>query len=56
MNISNERLQEFQDAYKQDFDNDISPEAAREMLSRLVTYYEQLLQPLPGDPLREDGG
>lgn len=46
MAITNERLREFQEAYKQDFDEDISPEEAREMLSRLVTFYELLLRPL----------
>lgn len=55
MNISNERLQEFQDAYKLDFEEDISPESAREMLSRLIAFYEQLLQPLPGDSVSQDG-
>jgi hypothetical protein len=47
MEITIERLREFQDAYKKDFGEDFSPEEAREMLSRLVTFYELLLRPLP---------
>lgn len=49
MEITNERLREFQEAYKQDFGEDISPEEAREMLSRLATFYELLLRPLPNN-------
>lgn len=45
MDITNDRLREFQDAYKQDFGEHISPE--REMLSPLVTFNELLLRPLP---------
>ena len=48
MTISAERLKEFQHAYQRDFGAEISVEEAREMLSRLVTLYEQLLR-LPPD-------
>jgi hypothetical protein len=47
MEITNERLREFQDAFRKDFGEDVSPEEAREMLSRLVTFYELLSRPLP---------
>lgn len=54
MEISNERLQEFCDAYKIDFGEDISLEDAREILSRLMTLYELLRLPLPGKPTEKD--
>ncbi|OGZ11080.1 MAG: hypothetical protein A2942_02485 [Candidatus Lloydbacteria bacterium RIFCSPLOWO2_01_FULL_50_20] len=54
MNISDDRLREFQDAYKEDFGDNISPAEAREMLSRLTTLYESLLRPLPDRPQGED--
>jgi hypothetical protein len=47
MNIADARLQEFQEAYKMDFGEDISEEEAREMLSRLVTVIAILARPLP---------
>lgn len=47
MMISNERLEEFQDAYRDDFGADISTEEAREILSRLVTLYDLLRRPFP---------
>lgn len=49
MNITEERLREFQEAYKTDFGEEISQEEAREMLSRVVTLYELLMRPLPDD-------
>lgn len=52
MTISHEHLKKFQDAYKQDFGDDISPEEARAMLARLVTLYELLMRPLPENPER----
>ena len=53
MDISQVRLQEFRDAYKNDFGDDISEEEAREILSRLVTLYELLRTPLPDKPIEE---
>jgi hypothetical protein len=53
MMISNERLEEFQDAYRDDFGADISAEEAREILSRLVTLYDRLRRPFPDE--KEDG-
>ena len=47
MDITPTRLHEFQEAYKKDFGENISLDEAREMLTRLVTFYELLLQPLP---------
>jgi hypothetical protein len=47
MMISDTRLREFQEAYKQDFGEQITLEQAREMLSRLVALYEALARPLP---------
>ena len=39
MITSMERLEQFQQAYQQDFGECISADEAREMLSRLVTFY-----------------
>lgn len=47
MIISNERLEEFRRAYKEDFGEDCTMEEAREMLSRLVTLAELLAKELP---------
>lgn len=49
MNITEERLQEFQEAYKIDFGEEITTEQARVMLFRVTTLYELLLQPVPED-------
>lgn len=57
MHISDERLKEFQEAYEADFNEEITKEEAREMLSRLTKLYELLIQPLPSDqrpPERKD--
>ena len=47
MQITNDRLRDFQEAYAADFGDQISIEEAREMLNRLVGLYELLLRPLP---------
>lgn len=49
MEISDERLREFQDAYKTDFGEDISPDEARAMMQRLAVFYELVARPLPPD-------
>ena len=49
MQISDERLKEFQEAYKKDFGEDISIEEAREIASRLIDLYQLLAQPLPNE-------
>ena len=49
MEITDKRLLEFQEAYREDFGEEISPEEARAMLQRLVTLYELLAQPLTED-------
>ncbi len=41
-----ERLREFQAAYKEDFGEDITLAEAREMLHRLVFLYEALSKPV----------
>jgi hypothetical protein len=48
MQLSDERLRQFHEAYKDDFGEEITLDQAREMLTRLVTLYEVLLRPLPG--------
>ncbi|MCI0563671.1 MAG: hypothetical protein MN733_34795 [Nitrososphaera sp.] len=54
MEITKGRLEEFQKAYGQDFGEGISPEEAREMLSRLATFYGPLLRPLPSNDDRQE--
>lgn len=49
MEISNERIKEFQEAYRIDFGEAISAAEAREMLTRVVNAYCLLLRPLPGE-------
>lgn len=53
MKIDDERLREFQEAYQQDFGEAISLDAAREMLSRVVTLYTALRRPLPSEDKRD---
>jgi hypothetical protein len=45
--MSEEELRAFQDAYRKDFKEDISLDEAREMLMRLVRFYERIAEPLP---------
>jgi len=47
MDISEKRIKEYVEAYKQEFGDDISPDDAREQLFRLTFLYEELLKPLP---------
>jgi hypothetical protein len=55
MQFSDERVREFQEAYKEEFGEEISSDDAREMLRRLVTLYEVLLRPLPERKEEEAG-
>ena len=54
MKIRDDRLKEFQDAYKADFGEEITIAEAREMLSRLVTLYELLLRPFPESQIENE--
>jgi hypothetical protein len=47
MTITPEELHAFQEAYKIDFGEAITEDEAREMLTRLVLFYERMAQPLP---------
>jgi hypothetical protein len=49
MELSNECLREFQEAYEIDFGEQIALDEAREMLTRLVTFYELVSRLLPGE-------
>ena len=53
MEISNKRLREFQEAYKKEFNEEVSLEESREMLTRVVTLYQLLSRPLPGEENEE---
>ncbi len=53
MEISNEALQEFIRIYKKEFDVDLTLGQAQIVAAQLVTLYERLAQPLPGE-LRKD--
>ncbi len=47
MPFSDDRLREMQEAYKEDFGEEISLAEASEILFRLVTFYELISRPLP---------
>ena len=49
MDISDEDVKEFQQLYKQEFDEDISYDEARERFSELLTLYQILLRPIPNN-------
>ena len=45
-----ERVREFQEAYMEDFGEEITEAEAREMLSRVVAFLQLIARPLPPDP------
>jgi hypothetical protein len=47
MEITTDRLREFQVAYEHDFGESITADEAHEILTRLVTLYELVMRPLP---------
>jgi hypothetical protein len=47
MEISDDVVKEFQDAYEVDFGETVTESEARDMLLRLVLLYERLARPLP---------
>lgn len=47
MQITDERCEEFRAAYKKDFNEEISADEARAMLSRLAELFMLLVRPLP---------
>lgn len=49
MQIEENRLREFGRIYKETYDQDITLAEAREMAQRLLTLYDILRRPLPGD-------
>ena len=49
MIIPDATLREFQEAYRKNFNENISLEESREMLSRLVMLYQLLIRPYPGE-------
>jgi hypothetical protein len=49
MPISDERVKEFAQAYKKEFNEDISLDEARDMLTRLVILYTVIARLLPGE-------
>jgi hypothetical protein len=49
MTISQQRVEEFREAYRKEYGEDVSEAEARDMLTRLVVLYEMLARPLP-DP------
>lgn len=51
MVISLDELRTFRDAYEIDFGEEITEDEAREMLTRLVMFYERMAQPLPTPPV-----
>jgi hypothetical protein len=49
MLIPDERLREFQVAYRKDFGEEISPADARAMMHQLIAFYELVSRPYPGE-------
>jgi hypothetical protein len=49
MQISEEAIEEFVLIYKEEYGEDISRAEASEMAHRLLTLYELLAQPVPGE-------
>lgn len=49
MQISHDRLEEFRRVYKEDTSENIALAEAREMAQRLLTLYQILSRPLPGN-------
>lgn len=47
--ISDARIEDFRQAYKKSYDEDISIEEAREMALNVRLLYELLARPLPGE-------
>ncbi len=52
--MSDEELCAFQDAYRSDFKEEITLDEAREMLTRLVLFYERVAAPLPNKHAETD--
>ena len=51
METTREDIRAFQEAYEADFGETITDEEARELLTRLVVFYERLAEPLPRSPM-----
>ena len=49
MQIPDNDLEEFRAIYKDEFGEELTLDAAREMASNLLDLYELLMQPLPGE-------
>ncbi len=47
--VSERNLREFMEAYREEFDEELSPGEASVMLTQLVQLYRLLMQPLPPD-------
>jgi hypothetical protein len=50
MTVSQQRVEEFREAYRKEYGEDISEAEARDMLTRLVVLCEMLARPLPDLP------
>jgi hypothetical protein len=49
MNITNDRVRAFQEAYKEDFGEEIPMDEAREVAERVLNLYLLLSRPLPSE-------
>ena len=54
MAVSQHRVEEFREAYRKEYGEDISEAEARDMFTRLVVLYEMLARPLPDLPDPEE--
>ncbi len=58
MILSGETIEEFRSLYAEEFGEPIGPDEAHAMIMRLISLYELLLRPLPGEdgsPSDQDG-
>jgi len=51
MEIDEQRLREFIEAYREEFNEDLPDKKARILLTQLVEFYIQIARPLPNDTL-----
>ena len=51
-----QRIREFQEAYKQEFDEELTAGETSVMLTQLVQFYLNVSRPLPPDPSETNDG
>lgn len=49
MQLSDEEVKEYIELYREDFGEELTPVAAREVITRLIVLFELLCKPLPAE-------